>query len=76
MPEKEINVKPMKLLYKCDKCKDGYLSYFGQTSEGIDGKKLYTHECTKCKKLYKMKKQYPSLKLIEIKDKIEPEEKP
>lgn len=68
MSEREFHVIPKKILYSCDDCKDGWLQFSGNVKEGINGKPLYIHQCSKCKKMFNLKKQYPSLKFLEIKE--------
>jgi hypothetical protein len=68
MAELEFNVIPKKILYKCDECKDGWLMYTGKLKEGINGKPLFLHQCQKCKRMFDLKKQYPSLKFNGVKE--------
>lgn len=70
MPEKEFQVIPKKILYQCDDCKEGWLVFINQSTIGIDQKPRYQHQCSKCKKLFELKQQYPMIKFNEVKEKI------
>lgn len=70
MPEKKFNCIPKKILYLCDDCKDGWLFNTGAVKPGIDNKPKYVHVCNKCKKMFELKKQYPTIEFVQVADNI------
>ena len=46
-------------------CKDGYLAFTGKKKKGIVNL-LYFHQCSKCDKMFELKKQYPAIKFEDV----------
>lgn len=64
MSEKQRELRPVRVNYTCDECKDIELKFTGMIKP--ISPPLYVHKCTKCKKIFNLNKQYPSVEYKEI----------
>lgn len=64
MPEKEISIQQVLLIYTCDLCNEGEMNY---TTVIIHERPIkYQHRCDKCDKKKNLSSVYPKLKSVRI----------